>query len=66
MDGRRRRFEAQALRHLDAAYNLARWLSRTTADAEDIVLDAADAANQIIVRNFSFSPTTFTVPTEPP
>ena len=40
MDDRRRRFEAQALPHLDAAYNLARWLSRSSADAEDIVQDA--------------------------
>ncbi len=37
MDDRRRRFEAQALPHLDAAYNLARWLSRSPADADDIV-----------------------------
>ena len=40
MDDRRRRFEAQALPHLDAAYNLARWLCRSSADAEDIVQDA--------------------------
>jgi RNA polymerase sigma-70 factor (ECF subfamily) len=40
MDDRRRRFEAQALPHLDAAYNLARWLSRSPADADDIVQDA--------------------------
>jgi RNA polymerase sigma-70 factor (ECF subfamily) len=40
MDDRRRRFEAQALQHLDAAYNLARWLSRSPADADDIVQDA--------------------------
>ena len=40
MDDRRRRFEAQALPHLDAAYNLARWLSRSSADADDIVQDA--------------------------
>jgi RNA polymerase sigma-70 factor (ECF subfamily) len=40
MDERRRRFEAQALPHLDAAYNLARWLSRSSADADDIVQDA--------------------------
>jgi len=40
MDNRRRQFEAQALPHLDAAYNLARWLSRSPADAEDIVQDA--------------------------
>ena len=40
MDDRRRRFEAQALPHLDAAYNLARWLSRSPMDADDIVQDA--------------------------
>ncbi len=28
------------LPHLDAAYNLARWLARSSADAEDIVQDA--------------------------
>ena len=40
MDDKRLRFEAQALPHLDAAYNLARWLSRSPADADDIVQDA--------------------------
>jgi|SRR5215469_2670770 len=40
MDDRRHRFEAQALPHLDAAYNLARWLARSPVDAEDIVQDA--------------------------
>jgi RNA polymerase sigma-70 factor (ECF subfamily) len=40
VDDRRQRFEAQALPHLDAAYNLARWLSRSPADADDIVQDA--------------------------
>ena len=40
MDDRRHRFEAQALPHLDAAYNLARWLSRSSADADDIVQEA--------------------------
>jgi RNA polymerase sigma-70 factor (ECF subfamily) len=40
MDDRRRRFEAQVLPHLDAAHNLARWLARPPADADDIVQDA--------------------------
>ena len=40
MEDRRRKFEAQALPHLDAVYNLARWLSSSPADADDIVQDA--------------------------
>jgi len=39
-DDRHRRFELLALPHLDAAYNLACWLARNTADAEDVVQDA--------------------------
>jgi RNA polymerase sigma-70 factor, ECF subfamily len=38
MDERRRRFEQLVLPHLDAAYNLARWLAAQEAD--DIVQDA--------------------------
>ena len=34
------RFEELVLPHLDAAYNLARWLTRDTHDAEDVVQDA--------------------------
>lgn len=34
------RFREVVLVHLDAAYNLARWLSRSDTDAEDIVQDA--------------------------
>jgi RNA polymerase sigma factor (sigma-70 family) len=40
MSDRRRRFEAHALPHLDAAYNLARRLTRPPLDADDIVQDA--------------------------
>ena len=35
-----RRFEALFLPHLDAAYNLARWLSHSHQDGEDIVQEA--------------------------
>jgi RNA polymerase sigma-70 factor, ECF subfamily len=34
------RFEQAVLPHLDAAYNLARWLIRSPADAEDVVQEA--------------------------
>ena|SRR5215469_1966115 len=40
MDEKRRRFEALAMPHLDAASNLARWLTRGSAEADDIVQDA--------------------------
>jgi RNA polymerase sigma-70 factor (ECF subfamily) len=40
MTDKRHRFEQEALPHLDAAYNLARWLCRSTTDAEDVVQEA--------------------------
>jgi RNA polymerase sigma-70 factor, ECF subfamily len=40
MGAARPRFEDVALPHLDAAYNLARWLTRSDADASDVVQEA--------------------------
>jgi RNA polymerase sigma-70 factor (ECF subfamily) len=36
----RERFESTLLPHMRAAYNLARWLTRSDADAEDVVQEA--------------------------
>ena len=41
MDDKRRRFEAQVLPHLDAAYSFARWLAPSPGDADDILQEAA-------------------------
>jgi RNA polymerase sigma-70 factor (ECF subfamily) len=37
---RRERFEQTVLPHLDAAYNLARWLTRNDEDAQDVTQEA--------------------------
>jgi RNA polymerase sigma-70 factor (ECF subfamily) len=42
------RFDEAILPHLDAAYNLARWLMRNDADAEDAVQDACLRAIRFI------------------
>jgi RNA polymerase sigma-70 factor (ECF subfamily) len=69
MSERTQRFEKQVLPHLDAAYNLARWLTRNDQDAQDVVQDAILRAYRFfdglrgeprpwllaIVRNTSFS-----------
>lgn len=39
-EGERRRFEEIFLPHLDAAYNLARWIIQHHQDAQDVVQDA--------------------------
>jgi RNA polymerase sigma-70 factor (ECF subfamily) len=36
----RERFERQVLPHMDAAYNLARWLTRNDHDAKDVLQEA--------------------------
>src|SRR5215469_3047262 len=43
-------FAAVALPHLDAAFNLARWLTGSRADAEDVVQEA-------MVRALTYFPT---------
>ncbi len=42
------RFERLALPHLDAAYNLARWLTHNDHDAQDVVQEAAMRAMRYI------------------
>ena len=45
-DSRRARFEQAVLPHLDAAYDLARWLTRNDHDADDVVQTATLRALQ--------------------
>ena len=40
MSERRQRFEQVVLPHLDASYNLARWITRNDHDAQDVVQEA--------------------------
>jgi RNA polymerase sigma-70 factor, ECF subfamily len=40
VDDKRARFEAQVLPYLDAAYRFARWLTRSSADADDLVQES--------------------------
>lgn len=40
MSDNRRRFEQLVLPHLDAAYNLARWMTRNDHDAEDVTQES--------------------------
>src|SRR5512142_893962 len=42
------RFEALVMPHLNAGYNLARWLARDAHDAEDVVQDACVRARKYI------------------
>ena len=43
-------FEATVMRHMDAAYNLALWLSRNESDAQDVVQEAALRAYRFFDR----------------
>jgi RNA polymerase sigma-70 factor, ECF subfamily len=47
LDERKQRFERVVLPHLDAAYNLARWITRNDHDAQDVVQEA-------VLRAFRF------------
>jgi RNA polymerase sigma-70 factor (ECF subfamily) len=47
-DENRRRFELLAMPHLDAAYNLARWLTHNDHDAQDVVQEALMRAMRYI------------------
>jgi len=44
----RRRFEEAVMPHLNAAFNYARWLTRSEADAEDVVQEACVRAMRFL------------------
>ena len=44
------RFEQEIVPHLGAAYNLARWLTGSSADADDVVQEAAIKAFRFIKK----------------
>ena len=50
-DENRRRFELLALPHLDAAYNLARWLTHNDQDAQDVVQEALMRALRYMAKS---------------
>ncbi len=47
-DETRRRFESLVMPHLNAAYNLARWLTHNDHDAQDVVQEALERAMRYI------------------
>ena len=44
-------FEVTALTRLDAPFNYARWLTRSDAEAEDVVQDACAQAMRLVRRS---------------
>ena len=54
--GKLARFEAEVLPHLDAAYNLARWLTRDESGADDVVQNACLRAFRFFESQHGASP----------
>jgi RNA polymerase sigma-70 factor (ECF subfamily) len=48
LNERKQRFERLVLPHLDAAFNLARWLTRNDHDAQDVVQEAMLRAHRFL------------------